>query len=647
MSDFLKHECGIALVRLRKPLSYFEQKYGNPLYGFNKLFLLMEKQHNRGQDGAGIGSVKLNMPPGHPYMFRDREIKSNPLMRIFQRQLDNYDHKKREGIIVPEFTKTVKEHFDFGAEVMLGHLRYGTSGSYSKANCHPYFRKSNWPTKCLIVCGNFNMTNTDQLNAKLIERGQHPIYDTDTQTIIEEIGYHLDEEHTRIYREMRQQGIPGSDIPDIISEKMDLADVLSRSASVWDGGYVISGLVGNGDSFVLRDPSGIRPCHYFIDDEVVAFASERVTLMTVFDKAKDEIKEVKPGHAIIVNHGGELSEHRIAEESTRNCCSFERIYFSRGNDPEIYRERKALGSVLVPQVMQSIKNDLENTVFSYVPNTAETAYYGLLEGLNNERRQQVKSAIMRAHKDNTLTEELLNDLVLRNWPRSEKVALKDIKLRTFISQESGRSKLVSHVYDVSYGVVQPKDNLVVLDDSIVRGTTLRKSILNILSKLNPARIIILSTAPQIRYPDCYGIDMSELGKFLAFQATISLLKKRGKEDLIKEVYRRCYEQSSLPPTEMENHVSMLYEPFTAEEISKECARLVYPDNTEWVGEVEIIFQTIENLHGAIPDHAGDWYFTGRYPTPGGYAVLNKAFINYFENKEGRVYDMPPVSAVAT
>lgn len=643
MSDPIKHECGIALVRLLKPLQYYEQKYGTPLYGFNKLFLLMEKQHNRGQDGAGIGAVKLNVPPGQPYMFREREIKSNSLMRIFKAQLENYEGLVKEGLVVPEFAPTVKEHFDFGAEVLLGHLRYGTSGAYSKSSCHPYFRRSNWPTKSLIVCGNFNMTNTEALNRSLISRGQHPIFDTDTQTILEEIGFHLDEEHTRIYREMRDKGIDGEQIPSIINEEIDLSEILKNSAQIWDGGYTIAGMVGNGDAFVMRDPRGIRPCFYFADDEFIAFASERVPLMTVFNKEVHEVEEVRPGCAMIVRHDGTLSETKFGDSCQKTSCSFERIYFSRGNDPDIYRERKALGGVLAPQILHKIGGDLQNTVFSYIPNTAETAYYGLMEALRVHRRHEVKSSIMRAHKGGTLTEEVLDDLILNNWPRGEKVAHKDIKLRTFISQEKSRGKMVPHVYDITYEIVKPTDSLVVIDDSIVRGTTLRQSILKILTRTQPTRIVIASTAPQIRYPDCYGIDMSELGKFVAFQAAISLLKKQGKRDVIQDVYQRCVAQAGKPHGEMENHVKLIYEPFTAEEISAQISAIVYPKDVEWKGDIDIIFQTIENLHGAIPAHSGDWYFTGRYPTPGGYAVLNQAFINYYENRDGRAYDVPSQS----
>ncbi len=640
MSENIKHECGIALVRLLKPLQYFEHKYGTPLYGFNKLFLLMEKQHNRGQDGAGIGAVKLNVIPGQPYMFREREENSNSLDMIFSRLLERYDHLVRESIIIPEFPQTIKEHFDFGAEALIGHLRYGTSGSYSMESLHPYIRRSNWPTKNLMVVGNFTMTNTKMLNDSLIERGQHPIFDTDTQTILEEIGFYLDEEHTRIYREMRDSGTEGKDIPNIISGDLDVAKILSQAARLWDGGYTIAGLIGNGDAFVMRDPHGIRPCYYFKNEEIIAFASERVPLMTVFEQSEEAIHEAPPGHVIVIKSNGDSYESPFSEPKKKLSCSFERIYFSRGNDPEIYLERKALGAALSAQIMNEIDDELENTVFSYIPNTAETAYYGLMDELHNRRRHEVRSAILEAKTLENLDESLLDKLIMKNWPRGEKIAHKDIKLRTFISQETGRNQLVSHVYDVTYGIVKPDDNLVCLEDSIVRGTTLKQSIIKILSRTNPKKIVIASTAPQIRYPDCYGIDMSELSKFIAFQATIELLKEQGKHDLILEVYQDCIRQANESPEKIKNHVRRIYEPYTADEISGKIAELIKSKDLEWKGEVTVIFQKIENLHKSIPEHKGDWYFTGNYPTPGGNYVLNQAYINFYENNRGRSYDIP-------
>jgi amidophosphoribosyltransferase len=639
MSDKIKHECGIALIRLKKPLEYYQQKYGSPLYGFNKLFLLMEKQHNRGQDGAGIGCVKLNMPLGHSFMHRERVLKENSLGQLFKKPLKQYDKAVREGLIVPEFTDSAKHHFDFAGEVLMGHLRYGTSGELKESSCHPYFRRSNWPTRNLMVCGNFNMTNTAELNRILIKRGQHPIFETDTQTILEEIGFHLDEAHDAIYRKMRDHSdLSGPEIPEVISEELDMIRILRQSAKVWDGGYTLAGMVGNGDAFVIRDPNGIRPAYYFEDEEVVAFASERVPLMTAFDKEMEHIQEVPPGHAVSIKNSGEVRIEPFADPAPQTSCTFERIYFSRGNDPEIYLERKRLGAALGDQILEEIDKDLENSVFSFIPNTAETASYGLLHALRRYRRSAVKDSIMEAHANGTLTESLLDELILKNWPRAEKIAHKDIKLRTFISEEKGRSKMVSHVYDITYNVVRPSDNLVVLDDSIVRGTTLKESIIKILSRTNPRKIVIASTAPQIRYPDCYGIDMSELGKFIAFQAAINLLRERGAADRIEETYRACLEEIRKPKGQQVNRVKEIYTPLSTTEISAKIAEMIYPKDTSWKGEICLLFQTIENLHKAIPNHTGDWYFTGNYPTPGGTQIVNQAFIHYFENRKGRSYD---------
>ena len=636
MSDFISHECGVAMVRLLKPLSYYQEKYGTPLWGFTKLFLLMEKQHNRGQDGAGVACVKLDVPAGEPFMFRERNVKSNPLDRIFKVLLGQYNAKVDSGLIHPEFPETVKKNFDFGGELLLGHLRYGTSGGYNLSACHPYFRRSPWATRNLALCGNFNLTNTAALNQSLIAMGQHPVFATDTQAILEKIGFFLDEEHEDIYRYLRTRNLAGEELSRRISEDLDLTRVLTRASQKWDGGYVLCGLVGNGDAFVARDPSGIRPCYWFQNDEVVAFASERAPLMTVFDLALAEVKEVQPGHAVVIKRRGAVSEQLFTPALPRASCSFERIYFSRGNDVDIYRERQALGAKLAPQVLRSIGNNLEETVFSFVPNTAEVAYYGLMSELRTARRHEVKKAILEASRAGTLTEDLVDEVILRNWPRGEKVVSKDLKIRTFIGQESMRNQLVSHVYDITYGSVRPGvDSLVCVDDSIVRGTTLRKSILRILSRLNPRKIVIVSTAPQIRYPDCYGIDMSEIGKFVAFEAVVDLIKETGRAELLGEVYRLC--RAEVESAGRTNHVRKLYEPFTAEEISARIARLVRPRGIEWKGEVEIIFQTIENLHLAVPQHTGDWYFTGRYPTDGGYRVVNQAYVNYYEKHEGRSY----------
>jgi amidophosphoribosyltransferase len=636
MSDKLSHECGVALVRLLKPLSYYQEKYGTPLWGFTKLFLLMEKQHNRGQDGAGVACVKLDSPAGEPFMFRERNVKSNPLDRIFKDLLGQYNEKVASGLIHPEFAQTVGTHFDFGGELFLGHLRYGTSGGYNISACHPYFRRSPWATRNLALCGNFNLTNTAELNRSLIAIGQHPVFATDTQAILEKIGFFLDEEHEDIYRRLRAGNLGGEELSRQISEDLDLTRVLTRASQNWDGGYVLCGLVGNGDSFVARDPSGIRPVHWFQNDEVVAFASERAPLMTVFDLAAAEVKEVQPGHVVVIKRRGTITEQAFTPALPKASCSFERIYFSRGNDVDIYRERQALGGGLAPQVMEAVGNDWANTVFGFIPNTAEVAYYGLMSALRTKRRDEVKAAILKASRTGGITEELLDELILRNWPRGEKVVSKDIKIRTFIGQESMRNQLASHVYDITYGSLKAGvDNLVCVDDSIVRGTTLRRSILRILARLNPKKIVIVSTAPQIRYPDCYGIDMSEIGKFVAFEAVVDLIKESGRAELLGEVYRACREEIDAKGSV--NHVRKLYEPFTAEAISARISKLVRPPGIEWKGEIEIIFQTIENLHAAVPNHTGDWYFTGRYPTPGGYRVVNQAYVNYYDKHEGRSY----------
>ncbi|HLP06891.1 MAG TPA: amidophosphoribosyltransferase [Opitutaceae bacterium] len=637
MSDALKHECGITLIRLLKPLSYYQEKYGTPLWGFFKLFLMMEKQHNRGQDGAGVAALKLDVPNGLPFMFRERNIKANPLDKIFKELLGQFQGKVDAGTIHPEFAETVKQHFDFGAEAYLGHLRYGTSGGYSISACHPFFRKSPWTTRNLMLAGNFNMTNTAELNDQLVGMGAHPIFATDTQALLELLGFYLDEEHEDLYRELRAKKLPGRAISDQISERLDVAKILRRAAVKWDGGYTLAGMIGNGDTFVLRDPAGIRPAFWFQDDEVVAVASERVALMTVFDKEHADIREITPGHAVVVKKNGRVSEEQVREPLARRSCSFERIYFSRGNDPEIYKERKALGAALADQVVRAIDNDFGRAVLGFIPNTAEVAYYGLLEALRLRRRDEVKATILDAARRGALDEALIDDLILRNWPRAEKIAVKDVKIRTFIGQEKWRNQLASHVYDVSYGTVKAGDVLVCVDDSIVRGTTLRRSILRMLSRLNPRKIVIVSTAPQIRYPDCYGIDMSELGKFIAFEAAIALLKERGQAGLIDDVYRACVAEVAKPAAEQVNQVRRIYEPFTAEEISARIAECVRPRNMPWKGEVEIIYQTVENLHAALPDHTGDWFFTGHYPTPGGTRVSNQAFINYYEKSEGRSY----------
>lgn len=640
MSDFLKHECGIAAVRLRKPLAYYYDRHKTCLWGLNKLFLLMEKQHNRGQDGTGIGCVKLDMPIGQPYVQRRRSIAKDGLAEIFRKEIKSYYKLSRKEVMDHRNPDSVKKHFDFGGEILIGHLRYGTSGEFDEGSCHPYLRRSNWPTRTLMVMGNFNMTNAAELNDVLINRGQHPIFGTDTQTVLEEIGYHLDEAHTDLYRNLRDAGVPGAEIPERISSALDVPRLIAESAQSWDGGYAICGVIGNGDMFVMRDPRGIRPLHMLITDEVIAFASERVPLMTVFEASADQVKAVDPGSVITIKADGSISDSPFAPPQRFTPCSFEKIYFSRGNDPQIYRERKAMGAALVDQVVDSIGGAFDKTIFSFIPNTAETAYHGLMDGLRLYRRQQVRSAILEAQAAGNLTPEKLDDLILRNWPQGEKVAHKDIKMRTFITQDKGRDQLVSHVYDITYGVVRAGDHLVALDDSIVRGTTLKQSILKILARTQPSKIVICSTAPQIRYPDCYGIDMSEIGRFIAFQAAVKLHRRAGRQSLLDEVYQNCKDELRKPSAERRNSVCKVYEFFTDEEISAEISRMVYPENIDWNGEVQVIFQTIENLRASIKGECGDWYFTGNYPTPGGFAMVNLAYIRWYEGVGGRSYDLP-------
>jgi len=638
MSDPIHHECGIAYIRLRKDPEYYFRKYGTPLWGFNKLFLLLLKQRNRGQDGAGIGCGKLGVAHGKRFLFHDRSVKRDQVNRLFQGQQEEFKRLVDEKIMDPKDPGSVKEHFAFGGENLLGHLRYSTSGGVTQAFCHPQVRESNWPTKSLMVMGNFNMTNVPALKDLMVRRGQHPFHDSDTQVILEEIGFHLDEAHTDIYREERDRGTDGLRIPGIISARLDVPKIIRESAETWDGGYTIVGLVGNGDGFVVRDPNGIRPCFYIEDDEIIAFASERTPLMTVFQREVEDVKELPPGHVASVRPSGEFGIKQFAEPRERRSCSFERIYFSRGNDPDIYRERKRLGTNLVPQVLKAIDGDLEKTVFSFIPNTAETGYHGLMDGLREWRRNRVRDELRElTRRGEQLQEDALDRLIMSGWPRGEKVANKDEKFRTFISKEAGRNELVAFAYDITYGVVDG-DNLVALDDSIVRGTTLRESLLRILARTHPKQIIIASTAPQIRYPDCYGIDMSELGKFLAFQAAIGLLEDRKMDNLIQEVCDRCLSELTKDPAQMVNCVKAIYEPFSPEELAEKMASLITPNDISWKGEIHLLFQTIENLHDAVPNHRGDWYFTGDYPTPGGYAVVNQAFVDFVKKKAGRPYD---------
>jgi amidophosphoribosyltransferase len=639
--------CGIAIVRLRRPFAYYQEAHGAPLWGLLKLFLLMEKQHNRGQDGAGMAAVKLDVPPGEPFMFRERSIRSDALDRIFKLLLERYGKLVDDGRVDPEKPDTIKRRFDFGAEVLLGHLRYGTSGGYTMSACHPFFRRSAWPERNLILAGNFNITNARELNAGLIAMGQHPIVATDTQALLEYVGLALDEAHEAARdRQLAHAGSPpagdvprGAGSPGAVQPAaapagggIDVLGVLRRAAVGWDGGYSLAGLVGTGDCFVLRDPWGIRPAFWYQDDEVVAVASERVALMTGFNCDAEAVREVPPGHALIVTRAGEIQEGVVVEPRLRTSCSFERIYFSRGNDPDIYRERKALGAQLADQVLTEIDHDLERAVFGFIPNTAETAHVGLIQELQRRRRAVVKRELLAAAGAGQLDEAAIDRLVLGGWPRTEKIAVKDLKIRTFIGSEKWRNQLAPHIYDVSYGTVRPDDALVVVDDSIVRGTTLRRSIIRMLARLNPRKLVIVSTAPQIRYPDCYGIDMSELGKFVAFEAAVALLKEHGRGELLEVVYRACLAERGEV-----NHVQRIYEPFGPEEIAAKVAAIVRPPDLDWPGEIRVVFQTIEHLHAALPEHTGDWYFTGRYPTPGGFRVVNRAFVKYFERSGGRGY----------
>ncbi len=627
MSDQLHHECGVAAVRLLKPLSYFAEKYGSPDWAFNKLFLLMEKQHNRGQDGAGIGCVKLNMPLGEPYIFRARDASNAALANIFSNQQRALRHMRERGQINGNSAEDYKKHFNFGGEILMGHLLYGAGGIHDEGICHPFMRRTNWPTRTLMVLGNFGMTNSAELHQRLIERGQHPVFATGTQTVLEEVGYYLDEAHTDIYRELRGS-MPGKDISQEISRRLDMHDVLSKAGAPWDGGFCVMGCVGNGDFFCLRDPHGIRPCHYVLTDEYLAIASEQVPLMSVMEVEQDQVHQLPRANAIVVKSDGTISIKEYTTPLEPKPCCFEDIYFSRGNDPIIYRERKALGANLTEKVVESLDGDVSRAAITFIPNTAEISYYGLLEGLRAYRRNKVTEAMKKALHNGTMSDELIDELILRRWPRAEKIAHKDIKLRTFISGESSRLQLASQVYDLTYDAVGHDEVLVAIDDSIVRGTTLKMSLLRLLARSKPRKIVIVSSAPQIRYPDCYGIDMSEMGKFVAFIAAINLLKKHGMYHKVKEVYEECKLQLTLPAAERSNPVKKIYSPFTDDEITEEVSRLVTPDDAPC--PIQIIFQTIAGLHDAIEGPCGDWYFSGDYPTPGGFTAVNTAFINWYE-----------------
>jgi len=633
MSDSIKHECGIAFIRLLKPLSYYQQKYGTALYGLNKLYLLMEKQHNRGQDGAGIATIKLDVKPGHRYISRYRSMAQNAVADIFGYVQHKFVDIQNETPELMQDAEWLKNNVSFIGEVLLGHLRYGTHGKNSIENCHPFLRQNNWMTRNLVIAGNFNMTNVDELLEQLYELGQHPKEQADTVTVLEKIGHFLDDENQELFDEYKKEGLDNVQITHKISENLDIAKILKRSAKNWDGGYAISGIVGNGDAFILRDPSGIRPAYYYQDDEIVVAASERPAIQTAFNIPFKDVKEIEPGHALIVKKNGKVTQEIFREPETKRACSFERIYFSRGSDAEIYRERKHLGALLCKQILEAVKSDLKNTVFSFIPNTAEVSFYGMVEGLHSYIRTVQKDALL--HRKDSLSDEQLDELLSMN-PRVEKLAIKDVKLRTFITQDADRGDMVAHVYDTTYGVIKNHtDTLVAVDDSIVRGTTLKQSIIKIIDRLHPKKIIIVSSAPQIRYPDCYGIDMSKMGQFVAFEAAIQLLKARGMEHVIEEVYQKCKASLLLPKEEIINHVKDIYRPFTQEEISAQITKIITPANIS--AEVEVIYQTLDNLHIACPNHTGDWYFSGNYPTPGGNKVVNKAFVNWKEGNNQRAY----------
>ncbi|MDP2387354.1 MAG: amidophosphoribosyltransferase [Bacteroidota bacterium] len=633
MSDKIQHECGIAVIRLLKPLSFYREKYGSARYGLHKLYLIMEKMVNRGQDGAGIATIKLDPEPGMQYIDRLRSIRTRATQDIFTQVNQHFlDFQQTQ----PDDYKSVewqKKNIPYLGELLMGHLRYGTYGKNNVENCHPFLRQNNWMTKNLAVAGNFNLTNVDELFGHLIELGQHPRQKTDTVTVMEKIGHFLERENDRLFKIFKLQGLSNQEISSRISENIEIDAILKESSKRWDGGYVMGGMIGNGDAFVLRDPHGIRPAFYYHDDEIAVVCSERPIIQTVFNVPLNKVKEVIPGHAVIIKKNGTISETMIIEPLEKKACSFERIYFSRGNDAGIYKERQNLGKYLVPATLKSIDFDLRNSVFSYIPNTAEVAFGGLIEGLNSYLNKVKATKIMKMGA-NVKEPELSDILTIR--PRIEKLVLKDAKQRTFITDDAHRNDLVSLSYDVTYGVVRSKvDNLVVLDDSIVRGTTLKQSILKILDRLQPKKIVVVSSAPQIRYPDCYGIDMAILNKFIAFEAAIALLKETGREAIIDSVYEKAKHQVTLPMEEQVNVVKEIYEPFTAEEISAKIAQLIKPVDLSC--ELEVIYQSIEGLHQSCPDHKGDWYFTGNYPTPGGIQVANKSYIHFMEGKMVRAY----------
>lgn len=633
MSDAIKHECGIAMVRLLKPLSYYKEKYGTSFYALNKMYLLMEKQHNRGQDGAGLANIKLDMQPGTRYISRHRSNSSTPIKDVFAHINERFEaefDRQPENIQDPEW---LKQNLPFTGELFLGHLRYGTFGGNSIEHCHPFLRQNNWMTRNLVLAGNFNMTNVDELFDQLVEIGQHPKEKADTVTVLEKIGHFLDEENDRLYYDYKQKGYSKVDATPLIAQNIDVQRILTESAKKWDGGYAIAGMMGHGDAFVMRDPAGIRPAHWYMDDEVIVVASERPAIQTAFNVQWEEVNEIKPGYALIMKKDGTVSEKKFREPLEQKSCSFERIYFSRGSDKDIYQERKELGRLVVEPVLKEIEHDTKNTVFSFIPNTAETSFYGMVKGVE-DYINTVKIRKILSGKRSIDAEGVRNILNMR--ARVEKLTIKDAKLRTFITDDVHRDDLVSHVYDITYGTVKRgQDNVVLIDDSIVRGTTLKQSILRIVDRLGPKKIVIVSSAPQIRYPDCYGIDMAKLGDFMVFRAAVELLKETMQTNILDDVYEQAKAQMELPIEKNVNVVKQIYKPFTAEQLADKSAEIISPVNIN--AKVKLIFQSIEGLHSACPNHLGDWYFTGNYPTPGGNRVVNRAFINYMEGKNVRAY----------
>ena len=631
MSDALKHECGIAHIRLLKPLEYYKKKYGTAFYGINKMYLLMEKQHNRGQDGAGFASIKFDVDPGERYISRVRSIEQQPIQDVFSKINNRINEVLENNPALKDDVSLQKKHIPYIGEVMLGHVRYGTFGKNSVESVHPFLRQNNWKHRNLILAGNFNMTNVKDLFNNLVELGQHPKEYTDTITIMEKIGHFLDAQVRKIYKDLKKEGYTKSQCSPLITERIKVGKILKKSSKDWDGGYVIAGMIGHGDSFILRDPAGIRPAFYYKDEEVIVVASERPAIQTAFNLKLDDINEVPPGNALLINKKGELTIKEILKPTERKSCSFERIYFSRGSDADIYKERKELGKLIMPTILKELNYDINNSVFSYIPNTAETSFYGMVESVDNYLINKKTKEILN---NKNISEEKIIE-VLSERARIEKIAIKDVKLRTFITEDSSRDDLVEHVYDITYGVIKRTDTLVIIDDSIVRGTTLKKSILKMLDRLRPKKIIVVSSAPQIRYPDCYGIDMANLETLIAFKALLALLKDSNQYSVIDKTYKKCKDQESLSDAELINYVQEVYALFTADEISDKITTLLSTDVVN--SDVKIIFQSIENLHKACPENLGDWYFTGNYPTNGGNRVVNNAFINFYEGNKKRAY----------